>query len=75
MKMIRAIIRPGREAEIALVLGRVWCGALTRWDVLGRGRQRGIQLGSAVHGELRRPTKVFTQRRVQHAKTVEIRIG
>lgn len=52
MKMIRAMIRPEKEAEVATALERVGCGALTKWDVLGRGRQRGIQVGSAVYGEL-----------------------
>lgn len=52
MKMIRAIIRPECESEVALALERAGCGALTKWDVLGRGRQQGIQVGGAVYGEL-----------------------
>ncbi|MGH7273804.1 MAG: P-II family nitrogen regulator [Nitrospiria bacterium] len=52
MKMIRAIIRPEREAE---VLGRLEAQgfyAMTRVPVLGRGQQRGIQVGSVSYDEL-----------------------
>lgn len=52
MKMIRAIIRPEREAE---VLERLEAGgfyAMTKMPVLGRGRQRGIQVGAVSYDEL-----------------------
>ncbi len=52
MKMIRAVIRPEKEAEVIQALERTGFAALTKWDVLGRGRQRGIQVGATVYGEL-----------------------
>ena len=52
MKLIKAVIRPEKEAEVIQGLEQVGCSALTKWDVLGRGRQRGIQVGAAVYGEL-----------------------
>ena len=52
MKLIQAIIRPEKETEVIQGLEQVGVSALTKWDVLGRGRQRGIQVGAAVYGEL-----------------------
>ncbi len=52
MKMIRAIVRREKENDIALALERAGFSALTKWDVLGRGRQRGIKIGSAKYEEV-----------------------
>ena len=52
MKLVKAIIRPEKEAEVIQGLEQAGLSALTKWDVLGRGRQRGIQVGAAVYGEL-----------------------
>jgi nitrogen regulatory protein PII 1 len=52
MKLIKAIIRPEKEVEVIQGLEQVGLSALTKWDVLGHGRQKGIQVGAAVYGEL-----------------------
>ena len=52
MKLIKVIIRPEKEAEVFQGLEQAGVSALTKWDVLGRGRQKGIQVGAAVYGEL-----------------------
>ncbi len=52
MKMIRAIIRPEREAEVIQALEQAGIAGLTKWDVLGRGRQKGIQVGATAYDEL-----------------------
>jgi len=52
MKLIKAMIRPEKETEVIQGLEQAGLSALTKWDVLGRGRQRGIQVGAAVYGEL-----------------------
>ena len=52
MKMIRAIVRRERESDIATALERSGFSALTKMDVLGRGRQRGIKIGSARYEEV-----------------------
>ena len=52
MKLIKAVIRPEKEAEVIQGLEQAGISALTKWDVLGRGRQRGIQVGATVYGEL-----------------------
>jgi nitrogen regulatory protein PII 1 len=52
MKMIKAIIRPEKEEAVVHRLEQENFAALTKWDVLGRGRQGGIQVGGSVYGEL-----------------------
>ncbi len=52
MKMIKAIIRPEREEETIKALESKGFYALTKVDVLGRGRQRGIQIGETIYDEL-----------------------
>lgn len=52
MKMIKAVVRPEREDVVIGALEAAGFAALTKWDVLGRGRQKGIQVGAAVYGEL-----------------------
>lgn len=52
MKLIRAIIRPEKEEEVIEALGKEGLFSFTKMDVLGRGRQRGIQVGSTKYDEL-----------------------
>ena len=52
MKMIRAIIRPEKEDEVLKALETAGFPAITKMDVLGRGKQKGIQVGTAVYDEL-----------------------
>ena len=52
MKLIRAIIRPEREEPVVAALEAAGIVSLTKMDVLGRGQQRGIQVGATVYDEL-----------------------
>ena len=52
MKLIRAIIRPEREDQVVTALEAAGIVSLTKIDVLGRGQQRGIQVGATVYDEL-----------------------
>ena len=52
MKMIRAMIRPEREDQVVAALEAAGIVSLTKMDVLGRGQQRGIQVGATVYDEL-----------------------
>lgn len=52
MKMIRAVIRPEKEQDVVDKLAQAGIPGLTKIDVLGRGRQKGIQVGSTVYDEL-----------------------
>lgn len=52
MKMIRAVIRPEKADVIAQALAKSGFPALTKWDVVGRGKQKGIRVGSQTYDEL-----------------------
>ena len=52
MKMIRAIIRPEKESTITAALTEAGFPALTKWEVVGRGKQQGIQMGDHVYDGL-----------------------
>ncbi len=52
MKMIQAVIRPEKESAVAYALAKANYPALTKWDVVGRGKQKGVQVGNQVYDEL-----------------------
>ncbi len=52
MKMIRAIIRPEKADEVAKFLLDAGYPSMTRMDVYGRGKQKGIQVGGVFYDEL-----------------------
>ncbi|OGR84846.1 MAG: nitrogen fixation protein NifD [Elusimicrobia bacterium RIFCSPLOWO2_01_FULL_54_10] len=52
MKMIRAIIRPEKEEDVVKGLESAGFPSVTKMDVFGRGKQKGIQVGTAVYDEL-----------------------
>lgn len=52
MKMIRAIIKPEKAEDVIDALEKEGFISLTKIDVFGRGKQKGIQVGSTVYDEL-----------------------
>ncbi|HPJ85128.1 MAG TPA: P-II family nitrogen regulator [Methanothrix sp.] len=52
MKMIRAIVRPEKVDAVADALEAAGFVALTKLDVFGRGKQKGIRVGEMVYDSL-----------------------
>jgi nitrogen regulatory protein PII 1 len=52
MKMVRAIIRPEKAEEVVDALDEAGYVALTKMDVIGRGKQKGIQLETIYYDEI-----------------------
>lgn len=52
MLMIQAIIRPERAGEVLAELAAAGFPAVTKMDVVGRGRQRGLQYNDVYYDEL-----------------------
>ena len=52
MLMIRAIIRPEKVGTVLSELLESGFSAVTKMDVMGRGRQRGIQSGDVFYDEI-----------------------
>lgn len=70
MKMIRTIIRPEREAEVIKALEAVGLYAMTKIPVLGRGRQRGIQVGRVSYDMLAKLMIVLFVEEADYEKAV-----
>lgn len=52
MKMIRAIIRPEKVGAVLSELADAGFPAVTKLDVVGRGRQRGVKVGDVHYDEI-----------------------
>jgi len=52
MKIIRAVVRPEKEEGVLRTLEAAGFNAVTKLDVLGRGRQKGLQVGTSLYDEL-----------------------
>lgn len=52
MKMIWAVVRPEKVYEVTSNLSEAGYNASTKWQVGGRGRQKGIQVGDVCYEEI-----------------------
>ncbi len=52
MLLVRAIIRPEKRDEVLYELSTAGFHAATVLDVMGRGKQKGIKIGSIVYDEI-----------------------
>lgn len=52
MQMIRAIVRPIKETEVVKSLEKEGFVSLTKMEVFGRGKQRGIHTAEVQYDEL-----------------------
>ncbi|MBC2582395.1 P-II family nitrogen regulator [Clostridium sp. DJ247] len=52
MIMIKAIIRPNKVGEVLSELADAGFPAVTKYDVVGRGKQKGVKVGSVHYDEI-----------------------
>jgi len=71
MKMIRAIVRPEQEEAVLKALEEAGLYAITKFPVLGRGRQRGIQIGSVSYDLLSKVMLLITVTESEYPKALE----
>lgn len=50
--MLRAVVRPERVGDVMAALMYAGFPAVTKMDVYGRGKQRGIKIGETTYDEL-----------------------
>ena len=72
MKMIKAIIRPEKEFDVIRGLEKKGYYSLTKLDVLGRGRQKGVRVGSATYDELAKLMLIMVVEDADSPKVVKI---
>ena len=71
MKFVRAIVRPERERDVIESLESEGIYALTKTPVLGRGIERGIQVGAVSYDELAKVMLMIVVDDDRLAKTVQ----
>ncbi|AOY76603.1 P-II family nitrogen regulator [Clostridium formicaceticum] len=59
MKLIRAIIRPEKVAGVLAELSDAGFPAVTKAEVVGRGKQRGIKVGDISYDEIPKNLLMF----------------
>ena len=52
MLMIRAIVRPAKSSDVMAALMAAGFPAVTKLDVVGRGKQRGMKVGEVTYDEI-----------------------
>ena len=52
MLMIRAIVRPQKASDVMAALMAAGYPAVTKLDVVGRGKQRGMKVGEVTYDEI-----------------------
>ena len=52
MLMIRAIVRPSKSSDVMAALMAAGYPAVTKLDVVGRGKQRGMKVGEVTYDEI-----------------------
>ena len=69
--MIYAIIRQETERDVIASLEKAGIYPYTRYGVFGRGRQKGLQIGSARYEELAKVTLMLAVEEADAARAVE----
>jgi len=72
MKMIRAILRPDKVEDVVDALSDAGHVALTKMDVIGRGKQKGIQLDNIYYDELPKVMLMLVTPSEDTSKVVDI---
>jgi nitrogen regulatory protein PII 1 len=72
MKMIRAIVRPEKAEDVVEALEKEDVIALTKIDVFGRGKQKGIQVGSSVYDELPKVMLMIVVENEEAKKVIDV---
>ena len=72
MKMIRAIIRPERVENVVDALDKAGFVAMTKMEVIGRGKQKGIQLENIYYDEIPKTMLMLVAEDEKAEKIVEI---
>ncbi len=71
MKIVQAMIRPERERSVVASLEKAGIFPYTRHAVFGRGRQRGLRVGSVHYEELAKVSMMLVVEDADAARTVD----
>ncbi len=71
MKMIVAIVRPEKERDVISEIEKTGVFSFTRYATLGRGRQRGIQVGAVHYEEMPKITLMIAVEEAEVERVVD----
>ena len=71
MQMIRAIVRPSKEAEVVDSLENAGFVSLTKMEVFGRGKQKGIHTAEIQYDELPKTMLMLVVKDEDKSKVIE----
>jgi nitrogen regulatory protein PII 1 len=72
MQMIRAIVRPAKESEVVEALEKEGFVSLTKMEVFGRGKQKGIHTAEVQYDELPKTMLMLVVEDENKSKVVDI---
>ncbi len=72
MKLIKAVIRPEKAYEVAKDLEKKGFKAMTMWEVVGRGKEGGVQVGETTYDELAKTLIMIAVEDKDAPKVVEV---
>jgi len=72
MLMIRSIVRPDRKDAILAELSSAGFHAATVVDVVGRGKQKGIKIGSMVYDEIPKTLILMAVQDADKEKVIDV---
>ncbi|MRG76468.1 MAG: P-II family nitrogen regulator [ANME-2 cluster archaeon] len=71
MQMIRAIVRPAKEADVVESLEKAGFVSLTKMEVFGRGKQKGIHTAEVEYDELPKTLLMLVVEDEDKSKVIE----
>jgi nitrogen regulatory protein PII 1 len=71
MQMIRAIVRPTKEADVVESLENAGFVSLTKMEVFGRGKQKGIHTAEVEYDELPKTMLMLVVEDEDKSKVIE----
>ncbi len=71
MQMIRAIVRPAKEADVVESLEKAGFVSLTKMEVFGRGKQKGIHTADVQYDELPKTMLMLVVEDEDKSKVIE----
>ncbi|MFO1462930.1 MAG: P-II family nitrogen regulator [bacterium] len=72
MKMVRAILRAEQEEKVIHALEKHGFVSYTRWEVIGRGKQKGVRKGGVHYLELYKTCLMIVVEDGEEAKLIQV---
>lgn len=72
MKLITAVIRPQQVYAVTEALSDAGFNAFSKWQILGRGKQKGIKVGDVIYSELPKEMLYVVVENIEKDEAIDI---